>query len=423
MSRASERTKELVKQLATTLARKAAWKLILWLIGLVVGLGWPVLLGFVIIAVIVNVSGSFFLGSYTGVHLSGTQQQYAQEDAHIKQVYQTAANQWEDGMDAQQQSIARSYQVYLPTSVLLTLGKFIDNYQKPNQAKRAQAYYALLAPTYTWVKGQGKTIHKYWTTVPTKNGSKRVIETSSTAFTVWELRKAVVWDGTFTSTWTTKTMGSFGPDGTGTQTTEPYMVSENMGYGHSRFYAAAKKYGFDKSTVDPLWFNAIYSMQYAEYSQQKDEFAYLLDPKVMQWGPVFGMPNVFSSPPISAGTVANPTQVKNWIDQALTLDAPYGIPSSWAPYILEIIGHEDATGDPYAVNPQAVLYTTGVYEHAEGIMQTMPSTFFEFAVPGHIDVWNPVDNIAAAVRYIQGSNYHTPLAIDGIGNNLPYQGY
>jgi SLT domain-containing protein len=39
-------------------------------------------------------------------------------------------------------------------------------------------------------------------------------------------------------------------------------------------------------------------------------------------------------------------------------------------------------------------------EHATGLMQTLPSTFREYALPGHTNIYNPVDNMIAAIRYI-----------------------
>lgn len=419
MSRVGERSKQAIRQIVGKVARQSLWKLVLWGIGAVVGLGFPALLFFVIVAVIVNLSGSFLLGSFTGVHLTGSQQAWAKENKTIQQTYTAVADQWKNGLDSQQQSIVRSYQLNLPASALLTIGKFVDNYQKPNQQSRAQAYYNLVAPRYTWVMGTKTTIHKYRVTVNTKNGPVRVIRTSITTSTVWELRKAVVWNGTFTSTWVMQTTGGF-PGGVGTEIIEPIMVSEHMASNHSEFYAAAKQYGFNKSAVDPLWFDAIYSMQYAEY-QAGNMYAYLQDPKVMQWGVVFGF--AMTPPPALQGgtSVANPAQVKAWIGQALQLDAQYGIPTSWGPYILLMIGHESG-GDPTVTNPNLVQYAPGVYEHAEGILQTMPSTFQAYAVPGHMNIWNPVDNIAAALRYIQ-VEYKSPANIDGIGNSKPYIGY
>ncbi|SFU95224.1 transglycosylase SLT domain-containing protein [Alicyclobacillus macrosporangiidus] len=400
------------------------WKLLLLSLaaGMVV-LG-PLLIGYVLISVVSNTAGTFYLGAFTGVHLDGDQAQWSQVDSTIQQEYQAAADHWQDGLDESQKEIVRSYQLDLPASVLLTLGKFIDGYQSPNQAQRAMDYYQLVKPQYTWVKAQGETIHKFWTTrtVCDENGctTESYIATEITYFTVWELRKAEVWDGTFTSEWQTVTIGGF-TDGVGTETITPQMVDGNMQYDWTRLYQAAAKYGFQKSDVDPLWFDAIFAMQYSQY-EKGDMFAWLRDPKVAQWGPMFGVtgPIAPSGPPHKSGYLPNQEQVKSWVDQALQAD---DLPMSWEPYILDIVAHESG-GDPYAYNPQGIDPMTGGpgNEHAEGIMQTLPSTFQEFAVPGHEDIWNPVDNLMAALRYIE-VRYKVPWAINGIGNSLPYRGY
>lgn len=400
----------LLKKIASWAAQQAAWKLLLWALGGGIAIFMPALLFLIVIAVIVNLTGSFFLGALTGVHFGdpAKQTQWTNQDAQIKQTYKTVAQEWKNGLDSAQQQIVESYQVYMPTSVLLTLGKFVDNYQAKNQQTAAQNYYDLLTPQYTWAKGQGETITKDWAeSCSQKKGCHRYIATSIQTFTVWELRKAVVWDGTFTSQWGTKTIGTFSPSGTGTKTTEPVMSSEHMAYNWGEFYAAAAKYKFKETDVNPLWFDAIYAMQWTEY-QAGNPNAYLKDPNVDQWGPVFGQPSIVIGGPVGTGHVANPAQVNAWVGDAITLDASYGMGASWASTIVQIIGIESG-GNPLAYNPDAVEYYTNppVYEHAEGIMQTMPSTFKEYALPGHTDIWNPVDNIAAAMRYIK-AGYGNP---------------
>lgn len=410
-------------RVAKLIAKIGMRKLILWGLAAIFPAALPILLGFVVIAVIANLAGTFFFGSFTGVHLGAHQKKYNKENASIKKTYTKVADEWKKGLNSTQQSIVNSYQLYMPASVLLTMGKFVNNYKTKNQQAQAQAFYKLLKPKYTWVKGQGKTITKRWETRHTKHGTEHYIQTTVTTFVVWELRKADIWDGTFKSTWGTKTIGGF-TNGVGTKTIEPYMESETMTYNHSDFYKAAKKYKYPKSQVNPLWYDSIYSMQYADY-KAGNKYAMLKDPLVMQWGPMFGMTGPIS-PVGSTGTpnsIANKAQVTNWVKQALSLDTSYGIRSSWKSAIMDIISHEDASGNPYAVNPQAVNYTsTGEPEHAKGLMQMMPSTFQAFELAGHDNIFNPVDNIASALRYIQ-FKYHTPTAIQGIGNSSPYIGY
>jgi hypothetical protein len=425
----------LFKKTANWIAQQAAWKLLLWAIGGGLTLFVPALLFFIIISVIINTTGSFLFGFLTGVHIGGkvTQAHWTNQDANIKTTYRNVAAQWETGMDATQQQIVKQYQAYLPTSVLLTFGKFVNNYNKGNgQQTAAQNYYndLLAAPylwqgtgtlpggqavnytihahPYAWVKGQAETITKYWAeSCSPKGGCYRYIATTITPFTVWELREAKVWDGDFTSQWKTETIGQFAPDGTGTETIEPVMTAEHMAYNWSRFYAAAAKFKFTKTDVNPLWFDAIFSMQWAEYQAGNGD-AYLNDPNVDQWGPEFGQQVIVLGAPVGKGHVANPVQVNQWINSAITLDSAYGISSSWVPIIVQIIGIESG-GNPKAYNPDLVEYYVNppTYEHAEGIMQTMPSTFGKYALPGYQNIWNPVDNIAAAMLYIK-ADYGNP---------------
>ena len=46
-------------------------------------------------------------------------------------------------------------------------------------------------------------------------------------------------------------------------------------------------------------------------------------------------------------------------------------------------------------------------------MQTIDSTFNSYALPGHKDIWNPVDNIIAGVRYAL-SRYGTLDNVPGV---------
>jgi SLT domain-containing protein len=46
-------------------------------------------------------------------------------------------------------------------------------------------------------------------------------------------------------------------------------------------------------------------------------------------------------------------------------------------------------------------------------MQTIDSTFNSYALAGHTDIWNPVDNIVAGVRYAL-SRYGSLDAVPGV---------
>jgi SLT domain-containing protein len=105
----------------------------------------------------------------------------------------------------------------------------------------------------------------------------------------------------------------------------------------------------------------------------------------------------------AAGNVSG--TVAGWLTEALKAD---GAPMSWLP-ALAWLTNAESSGNPNAVDPIPVMG-----EHAEGLLQTLPSTFWAYmnpSVPGGI--FNPVANAAAAIRYIE-SMYGSPLKIPGM---------
>ncbi len=72
-------------------------------------------------------------------------------------------------------------------------------------------------------------------------------------------------------------------------------------------------------------------------------------------------------------------------------------------------------------NPRAIAYEGVGNETAQGLFQVLPSTFAAHALPGMSNIWSPVDNTVAAIRYI-ADRYGTPQAIPGIGTTN-YAGY
>jgi SLT domain-containing protein len=82
-----------------------------------------------------------------------------------------------------------------------------------------------------------------------------------------------------------------------------------------------------------------------------------------------------------------------------------------------LISHESG-GDPKIVNKTA---TPGGY-HAAGLAQMIPPTFQSYNIPGLGGIFNPVANLAAAIRYMQdryGSVANTP----GIKSVMEGRGY
>jgi SLT domain-containing protein len=86
------------------------------------------------------------------------------------------------------------------------------------------------------------------------------------------------------------------------------------------------------------------------------------------------------------------------------------VPQSWVGPLIQIAKHE-SSGDPRAVNSTGIDPRTGRVtssgEHATGLMQTLPSTFREYMLPGHTNIYDPLDNMIAAIRYIK-SRYGDP---------------
>ncbi len=119
-----------------------------------------------------------------------------------------------------------------------------------------------------------------------------------------------------------------------------------------------------------------------------------------------------ATPPSSSGVLQS-GQVRQDMIAAVNLT---GVAANWVPW-LELIANYESSGDPSAVSPIAV---DG--EHATGLMQMLPDTFRRYALPGYNNIWNPTDNAAAAIRYIE-ANYGAPWHIPGIGSQATYHGY
>lgn len=86
-------------------------------------------------------------------------------------------------------------------------------------------------------------------------------------------------------------------------------------------------------------------------------------------------------------------QIKDWIMQALSIIKE---PSTLSKGIYNIIKHESG-GNPRAINLWDSNAKAGI--PSKGLMQTIDPTFNAHSIPGHRDIWNPIDNIIAGTRY------------------------
>jgi WXG100 family type VII secretion target len=110
---------------------------------------------------------------------------------------------------------------------------------------------------------------------------------------------------------------------------------------------------------------------------------------------------------------AMPTgDVAQWITEAKKVLMAHGVPASKISDadINMIIQHE-SSGNPHAQNNTDSNAAAG--HPSKGLMQTIDSTFNSYALPGHTDVWNPVDNIIAGVRYAL-SRYGSLDSVPGV---------
>ncbi|NUS42466.1 MAG: transglycosylase SLT domain-containing protein [Mycobacteriaceae bacterium] len=104
--------------------------------------------------------------------------------------------------------------------------------------------------------------------------------------------------------------------------------------------------------------------------------------------------------------------VGGWIDQALGVLAEAGHDTSRIdPAAVAAIIEHESSGDPYAINLWDSNAANGI--PSKGLMQTIDPTFRAHALPGHGDIWNPVDNIIAGVRYAE-SRYGSVDNVPGV---------
>lgn len=131
-----------------------------------------------------------------------------------------------------------------------------------------------------------------------------------------------------------------------------------------------------------------------------------------------------SGGPPDSGSPAPQGQVKEWIEEAMKILQENGVDTSkmsendiWA-----IIQHESG-GNPHAINNWDSNAAAG--HPSKGLMQCIDSTFQSNKLPGHDDIYNPVDNIIAGVRYSisrYGSVSNVP-GIKAMSHGGAYQGY
>ncbi|WP_280402391.1 transglycosylase SLT domain-containing protein [Nocardia carnea] len=104
--------------------------------------------------------------------------------------------------------------------------------------------------------------------------------------------------------------------------------------------------------------------------------------------------------------------LEKWINEAIRILQQNGVPvdESDADIIYTIIMKE-SSGNPNALNDWDSNWDKGT--PSKGLMQTIDPTFDAHSLPGHKDIWNPVDNIIAGTRYAI-SRYGSLEGVPGI---------
>jgi SLT domain-containing protein/cell wall-associated NlpC family hydrolase len=112
--------------------------------------------------------------------------------------------------------------------------------------------------------------------------------------------------------------------------------------------------------------------------------------------------------------------LKGWIKSALGI--LHQDTASNEKYVNTMAMHESG-GNPHAQNNWDSNAKAG--HPSKGILQTIDSTFNAYSLAGHKNIWNPVDNIIAGVRYAD-SRYGSLAKVPGIksmANGGSYKGY
>ena len=121
----------------------------------------------------------------------------------------------------------------------------------------------------------------------------------------------------------------------------------------------------------------------------------------------------------TGGGGAGAAAAAGWIRQAMAIT---GVGESWFGPLMTTAKKESGF-NPRAINLWDSNFLAG--HPSKGLFQTIPTTFAAHKLPGLNDLWNPVHNAVAAIRYMQ-SRYGSVFNIPGIRNMAAggaYAGY
>lgn len=117
-------------------------------------------------------------------------------------------------------------------------------------------------------------------------------------------------------------------------------------------------------------------------------------------------------------------RVSRWIARAIEVMRHKDVPVKWSDHDeIRTVIEKESSGNPRAINLWDSNAAAG--HPSKGLMQTIGPTFRSYKLPGHGDIYDPVDNIIAGVRYTLdrygGFAGHPGLGSLSAGGD--YQGY
>ncbi|WP_263250123.1 transglycosylase SLT domain-containing protein [Saccharopolyspora rosea] len=119
-----------------------------------------------------------------------------------------------------------------------------------------------------------------------------------------------------------------------------------------------------------------------------------------------------------------PGNVEDWIREAIKILRANGVPVTEdnIDQIWTIIEKESG-GNPHAINNWDSNAAKGT--PSKGLMQCIDPTFQQYKLPGHNDIYNPVDNIIAGVRYTfaRYGGFEGHPGLKSMARGGGYQGY
>ncbi|SEM05711.1 transglycosylase SLT domain-containing protein [Nonomuraea pusilla] len=125
--------------------------------------------------------------------------------------------------------------------------------------------------------------------------------------------------------------------------------------------------------------------------------------------------------PPAGGGPAPTGKVKEWIEEAIAILQENGVPAAkMNPNDIWLIIQHESGGNPHAINLWDVNATAG--HPSKGLMQTIDPVFDAHALDGHRNIYHPIDNIIAGVRYAIDL-YGSVSAVPGVVSTKTGSGY